>query len=211
MHNFKIDTLVVGQLRTNCYFLTGEEGFIIIDPGDGADGILRHSKGIKSKPVAVVCTHGHFDHILAAQEVSHKLSVPFCLHSAEKSVLSSMWDLSSSFGISENVPVPDLYLHGDETWTLGAEEISIIHTPGHTPGSICLKAGNTLFTGDTLFKEGIGRMDYGGNNRQMIGSLDRLSQLEDSITILPGHGPGSTILNERENMRFYIEMLKRQA
>lgn len=206
--DFQVDRIVVGQLQSNCYFVIGERNYIIIDPGDDAQKIIDHAGKISKKPMAIVCTHAHFDHILAVEAVRDKLKIPFCVHERDAVAMGRMWEYAGNLGISDVPPEPDILLKGNEKWDLGGTVVSLVHTPGHTDGSISLVAGDRLFSGDTLFKESIGRTDLGGNKAQMIESLSKFSIMDPEVIVYPGHGPETSIGDEMENMGFFINYLK---
>ncbi len=205
--DFQIDRLVVGPLMTNCYILSSGGECLILDPGDDAARILQRVSDSHLKLRAVVSTHGHFDHLLAAGKVSKELGVPFCLHEMDRDTLTKFWGLASRHGAAGKPPVPDIYLQGDEFWDIGGRKVSIIPTPGHTSGSISILAGNRLFTGDTLFNGSIGRTDIGGENHAMVRSLRKIMSLPEDTGIFPGHGEPTTIGMELDTMRYFIKLL----
>ncbi|MCL4393418.1 MAG: MBL fold metallo-hydrolase [Chloroflexi bacterium] len=197
-----LDCLVVGPLSVNCY-LVGDERTrqgIVIDPGDDArkiiDGIKRHQLQI----VAIVNTHAHFDHVGAVEAVRKFTGAPFLLHAEEAPVLEYAASSAAAFGLEVAQPQPAdrLLRQGDEV-SAGAVELNVIETPGHTPGGICLYTAGVLFAGDTLFRGGIGRVDLpGGDYAVLMRSIgDRLLALPDSTKVYPGHGPATTISEER--------------
>lgn len=196
-------TLPVGLIQTNCYLVGCEETRqgLIIDPGGDADQILaeveRHGLAIQY----VVNTHGHFDHTDANRAIVHATGAPLAIHSLDRPLLEASGG-AAWFGVyADPSPLPDLELrHGDEL-RVGALCFQVLHTPGHTPGHICLyePAQGVLFDGDVLFYRGIGRTDLpGGSWPRLLDSIQRvLFALPDSTIVYSGHGPATTIGEER--------------
>jgi glyoxylase-like metal-dependent hydrolase (beta-lactamase superfamily II) len=197
----------VGGLQTNCYILSpdGSKDCVIIDPGGDPQRIIEavHSAGLR--PRYILCTHGHADHTGAAALVHEAFEAEFYLHSADVaySIGPPQW-LVMALGGFETPPDPDEELEGESSLPLGDGVVELIRTPGHTPGSTCFKFEDMLFTGDTLFRESIGRYDLpGGDGEQELASIrDRLLTLDDATRVFPGHGPSSTIGYERRNNPF---------
>jgi len=199
-----IRSLSVGLLQTNCYIVK-TSGFLgVIDPGDS---LLRIDSALEgSVPTHVILTHSHFDHIGALKELLEKYpSAVFCIGEHEDLSYGSMAGVAQSIlgrffasrGYDKRIadlPSPLLLKDGD---TLGP--FTIIHTPGHTSGSICLydEADKALFSGDTLFYHSYGRCDLGGNEAQMAESLKRILALPEDVTVYPGHGEVTSIGEER--------------
>jgi glyoxylase-like metal-dependent hydrolase (beta-lactamase superfamily II) len=192
----------VGPLQTNCYLLACKETnqAVVIDPGAEGKRILNVIKKEGWEVKYIINTHGHGDHIGANWEIKegteaklfiHHLDAG-CLTDPSKSLLSFLGEKPVSFAADK------LLQHGDKV-NVGNLELDIIHTPGHTPGGISIKAGSILFTGDTLFAGAIGRTDFpGGSLNQLLAAVkDRLFCLGDDFVIYPGHGPSSTIGEER--------------
>jgi len=195
-----IHRLVLGELETNCYVLRAESGQgLIIDPADDADAICSLVSREDITPVAVVLTHAHFDHMLAAGELRDRLGVPLYVGIGDAEALSDpIRNLSGWF--SPNHPVS---LSADRTLTegdiiaVGETAWTVMETPGHTPGCICLLGDGVLFSGDTLFCGSIGRLDFpGGDLQQMVASLNRLIQLPPDTVVYSGHGEKTTIGQE---------------
>ncbi|XOB40954.1 MAG: MBL fold metallo-hydrolase [Candidatus Nealsonbacteria bacterium] len=171
----KIKHLVVGELKANCYLLVSENELAIIDPGDEAERILNEIKQLKASPKQIIITHCHPDHILAVPEVKKQTNAKILIHEKEKQF---------------NNCQADEFLKEKDKIKIGNVLLEVIHTPGHTPGGICLLGNNFIFTGDTLFENGYGRTDLpGGSDEQMQNSLKRLSALlKPNMMIYPGHG-----------------------
>jgi hydroxyacylglutathione hydrolase len=197
----KIHTIVVGDLQTNCYILQSNNAAIIIDPGAQPERIVRFIRDIKVKPSRIIATHTHFDHVLGVDTVRAKLNIPFLIHRDDLSMLESMQSRVRQFMGFEVPPPPkvDRYLRDEDVLTVGDETVRVLHTPGHSPGSISLSGPGYVFTGDALFNQSIGRTDLpGGDLKTLIHSIgDRLFKLDDNTTVYPGHGPETTIGDEK--------------
>ena len=201
----KVKTIVVGFLGTNCYLAIDPETNqgIIIDPGADKEKILRAVKRSGAIFTAVVNTHGHFDHI-AADIIKTALGIPLLIHKSEmyrfSNGLADQMRLLG-FGPAEAIPEPDKFLEEGDEIKVGSEKLIVWHTPGHTPGEICLLGKGLVFTGDTLFCEGVGRTDLeGGSDAELHKSLKRLFLLPGELIVYPGHGPVSTIEHEKPNV-----------
>ena len=194
-----IKRIVVGSLQTNCYIVSSDnKDAFIIDPGDEADIIKKFIKDKKLKIHFIVNTHSHIDHIKADSE----LGFPIYIHKLDAPMLEDSGKNFSTYILGEfNVCKPARILNDGDIIKFGDLNIEIIHTPGHTPGGICLKIDKVVFTGDTLFRDGIGRTDLpDASHETIISSIkNRLLCLDDSLEIYPGHGELSTIGRERGN------------
>lgn len=203
-----VTTFPVGPLGCNCSIIgckeTGEAA--VIDPGGDADRIieLAESQGLKIK--YLLHTHAHFDHVLGSRVVKEKTGAAICLHKGDQWLYDNLAMQTSLFGMTSDTPLPiDHYLEDEEEVQIGNLKTKVICTPGHTPGSICLslqEKDSLLFAGDTLFQHSIGRTDlWGGSFEDIIQSIKgRLFSLDDSTSVVPGHGGCTTIWSEkREN------------
>jgi len=199
-----IKRLVVGSLSANCWIVGSEtagEG-MVIDPGGNAEVIQKAiaESGLDIK--IIVLTHGHSDHIAALHETLDTTGAEVAIHIEDADFLEGRGTVSSQFGISyKTPPPPDRLLREGDTIEVGGWSFSVIHTPGHTPGSICLLTDYRVFTGDTLFRRGIGTtMMPGSSRRQLINSIQtRLMVLPDDTVVYPGHGRETTIGAERRD------------
>lgn len=193
-----------GIFDSNTYILSDDKECVVIDSGVNPGEIMHivESNGLQVK--YIILTHGHFDHIYHVQSLKEKTGAQLCIHEDELALYQNP-DMNGSmmFGAGREVkaPAPDILLKDGQVLQVGALRLEIIHTPGHSPGSICILCGDMLFSGDTLFAMSIGRTDFpGGSARAMSESLHKkLFTLEDNITVYPGHGPKTSIGYEKEN------------
>jgi glyoxylase-like metal-dependent hydrolase (beta-lactamase superfamily II) len=193
-----VETLVVGLLQTNCYLVWDikTKKTLIIDPGDDADLILNRLKDLNLKPHLLIATHGHFDHVLAITELKLALHIPFLMHQKDLFLINRAAESGQYFTkvLSEPVLPPDGFLKDKQIIKLGNIKFEVIHTPGHTPGGISLYSPGFLFSGDVIFKDGLGRTDLGyASSIQLQKSIDKLLQLSPKTRIYPGHGPSLLI------------------
>jgi glyoxylase-like metal-dependent hydrolase (beta-lactamase superfamily II) len=197
----EIHTLVVGKLQTNCYILKSGSEAIIVDPGDEPERILRFIKDIRATPARIVATHTHFDHVLGVDGVRKATKALFMIHRDDLPMLESMQSRVRQFMGFEVSPPPkvDNFLKDGESLKLGEETIRVLHTPGHSPGSLSLSGAGYVLTGDALFNQSIGRTDLpGGDLNTLVHSIrERLFKLDDDTTVYPGHGPETTIGDEK--------------
>jgi len=201
---------VVGQLGANCYLLACEKTkkAVVIDPGSEEDTgmileILRE-KGFKLE--YIINTHGHYDHIGGNQKLKSHTSAKILIHGLDAEMLADKGkNLSFLSGSNLLSPNADQFLVEGEEISVGFLRFKVIHTPGHTPGGICLILEDIVFTGDTLFAQGIGRTDLpGGSYNEIIHSIkNKLFQLDDDKIIYPGHGRDSTIGKEKKYFDLY--------
>ncbi|MBC8262919.1 MAG: MBL fold metallo-hydrolase [Anaerolineales bacterium] len=202
-----VKMLHVGPLQTNCYIVGCEdtkEG-AIIDPGGDAKTILAEVERLGLKTKYVINTHGHFDHTLANKEVVKATGASLAIHAADAPMLTKGGG-ALFFGIvGKGSPPADTILEEGQALTLGKIKLQVLHTPGHSPGSVCLysEEEGVLFDGDVLFNMGMGRYDLpGGDYRVLMESIQRLLALPDETTVYPGHGPATTIGRERRSNPF---------
>ncbi len=204
-NNLQIETLCLGQLETNCYIAWCKQTLecIIIDPADSGDFITQTILGLQLKPLCIVFTHAHFDHVLGSLEVKLNFDIPIFMHPKDADLLKDA-QKSAQYWLKKTVdPVPNATQPISEGGTLevGHSKLTIIETPGHTPGSISLFADEPqpiLFTGDTLFKAGVGRTDFAYSSpRELQKSLQKLfSEYPPKTICYPGHGEPTTLKNE---------------
>ena len=186
-----VKTLPVGQLETNCYIVINENSLecVVIDPGDEANTILNYLEEHKLKCMAILLTHGHFDHVGAVRELFAETDCDIYLCPADCAMPEQMTAGPLCYTCS--------YQEGD-ILSLAGLSIRVLHTPGHTPGSVCLICEDSLFAGDTLFAGSCGRTDLpGGSWTELARSLSRLRELEAEYTVYPGHGESTTLSSEK--------------
>lgn len=193
----------VGALGTNCYIVYCEQTrqAAVIDPGGSAEEIMALVNREKLHVLYIINTHGHADHILANDRIKQATGAAIAIHEYDADMLqNAQRNLSMFIGGSTSCAPADRLLKDGDTVEVGAISFKILHTPGHTPGGICLLTDGLLFSGDTLFCESIGRTDFpGGSYSQLINSIkEKLMPLEDAVKVLPGHGPDTTIGWERK-------------
>ncbi len=205
-----VESFPVGPLNCNCSIIgckeTGEAA--VIDAGGDVDLIIAAAEKHGLKIKYLLHTHAHFDHVLGSREVKEKTGAEICLHEGDQWLYDNLLKQCSLFGFSATDPLPvDRYLADEEEVKFGNLKASVIHTPGHTPGSLCFSVEDkesVLFAGDTLFRGGIGRTDlWGGSFEEIIDSIsNRLYKLDDSTRVVTGHGPDTSIWNEKRDNPF---------
>ena len=190
MLNMKM--LPLGAYQTNCYLVWEETSpaCVVIDPGYEPDAVLLEAKKLGKEISAILLTHGHFDHVGAVRELVAELGCPVYLHEGELSMPQQM--------TAGPLYYTNLYKEGDRVELAGLS-FKVLHTPGHTPGSICLMCENKIFSGDTLFWGSCGRTDLPGGSWATIRvSLKRLAELSGDYDVYPGHGDATTLSFERK-------------
>jgi hydroxyacylglutathione hydrolase len=203
----KYELIVVGALETNCYLVYCEEtrACAVIDPGADHEKIVAAIADLELKPAIVLNTHGHVDHIGANSDILEKYGVPLAMHKADAGMIhvSDMIELSLLLGARDSPPPDRLLADGDEV-AVGRFSLRILHTPGHTPGSIGFLHDGVLFSGDTLFCGGVGRTDLpGGSWKDLERSIrERILTLPEDTIVLPGHGPHTSVEQERGSNPF---------
>jgi hydroxyacylglutathione hydrolase len=206
-----IKNLVVGHLESNCFVIADErtKEAILIDPGDEPDRILDLLTKNNLKLKYIVCTHAHFDHVGAIPELKTETGARIVIHYDELDIYKHTREQAAilwGFAL-EPLPEPDMLVSEGDELEVGGLKFRILHTPGHSPGSICLYGEGIVITGDTLFAGTVGRTDlFGGNVQKLQSSFRKLMALADEIRVFPGHGPQSTIGKERTNNFLSIEM-----
>ncbi len=209
MEHLKIAGVVLGMAETNCYIIYREKGTdekpgkcVIVDPADNAPFIIKKCREMCLRPEAILLTHGHFDHILAAEDIRRTFHAPVCAGEKEAALLAEpSMNLTGMTGESMALE-PDRLLRDGETLHLADADWRVIFTPGHTEGSVCYydEADAVLISGDTLFCESVGRTDLptGSQEKLFVSVSEKLFALPDNTEVYPGHGEGTTIGHEKE-------------
>ena len=199
---------VVGPLACNCYVVGEEETrrAIVIDPGGDAEELAGEIVSQGLTITAIVATHAHFDHIIAAEQLRALTGAPFMLHDDDIPMLDWMQESGRLFLGVELPPPPEVDTSAREGDRIkaGSVELEVVHTPGHSPGSISLVTSDGVFSGDTLFAGSIGRTDLpGGDGQSLLDAVrTKLFALDESLMVYPGHGPTTTLGAERASNPF---------
>jgi len=199
--------IVVGALETNCYLVYCEEtrACAVVDPGAEPERIFPEIFEEELKPVVLINTHGHIDHIGANKEIKDHFGIPIYIHAGDNLMLGKVQQLELSLFLgATDSPPADHFMNDGEEIRIGNGSLRVLHTPGHSPGSVSLLGDGFLLSGDTLFMEGVGRTDLpGGSQKQLEQSIrEKIMTLSDEVVVLPGHGPHTTIGQERTNNPF---------
>ncbi len=197
-----IQKLEVGPIMANCFILGCEDTkeAAVIDPGDDADRILMVLAKAELKLKYLINTHGHFDHVGANKRMKDATGAQIAIHPDDESMIVDLSRHAAMFGLAaENSPPADIFLNDGDKISFGNITLEVIHTPGHSPGGVSLYTSGHLFAGDTLFMGSIGRTDLpGGNYDTLISSIkSRLLTLDEDTMVYTGHGPETTIGNEK--------------
>jgi hydroxyacylglutathione hydrolase len=208
----KIRSFPVGPIQTNCYLVVCEatREAALIDPGDDAEDLIRVVRDAGVTLKALYATHAHFDHVGAVKAVKKAFDVPFLLHRAELFWLDRLAQQASQFGLPVPPrPEPDAFLADGDRFKVGAVEFDVLHVPGHSPGHLAFSAPRerVVFAGDVLFAGGIGRTDFPGcDTEALFDSIRRkLLPLGDAVVCYPGHGPETTLGEERMTNPFLAQ------
>ncbi len=201
-----LETLTVGPLQANCYVVGCEQtknGFVV-DPGGDADRILDAIDRLELQIEYIFNTHEHVDHIAANRALKEATGATLVIHEAGRDEVEQPHPFWSSMVGGVEPSQPDETMAEDDAWEVGTLTVRVVHTPGHSPGGVCLAVNGALFTGDTLFAGSIGRTDLpGGDMETLQRSLQRLvDEFDDDTKVYPGHRGPSTIGTEREENPF---------
>jgi hydroxyacylglutathione hydrolase len=202
MDDLLLAVLPLGLFQTNCYLVGCPQTrqAMVLDPGGEVAPILAQAQEMGLAIALIVNTHGHYDHIVGNAALVRATHAPLAIHELDAPLLySSQYDFSVLLGLHREPCQPDRLLRDGDTVEVGALSFQVLHTPGHTPGGICLRGHGVLFSGDTLFNQGIGRTDLpGGDMETLMRSLEEvvLAQ-DDDLIVYPGHGPRTTIGYEK--------------
>ena len=198
-----VKRMVVGPVCTNCYIVRRSESnkAVIVDPGEDFQKIKGYIENDKLEPIGILLTHGHFDHIGAADELKRQYGIKIYAYEDEKDIVNSDLNLGGMFGCPAGCDV-DFFVKEGEKIVLDEMEFEVIHTPGHTKGSCCflLRNEKLLFSGDTLFMESVGRTDLPtGSMSTLVRSIkEKLFVLPNETKVYPGHGDSTTIGHEKK-------------
>ncbi|MBC8569814.1 MBL fold metallo-hydrolase [Zongyangia hominis] len=196
----EIVRIPVGYLQENCYIVYDEEKrAAVVDPGDEAGRLLQALEKLGVQVEAILLTHGHYDHTGAVPDIQRKYGAKLCIAKADAKMIEDL-DLSAVLNQrwKPGEAQVDRFLVDGDVIEVGKLRFDVIATPGHSKGSVTYRCGDTLFTGDTLFQGDCGRTDlYGGSYDEIKASLKKLAALEGDYRVLPGHGPESTLEEER--------------
>jgi glyoxylase-like metal-dependent hydrolase (beta-lactamase superfamily II) len=202
-----VETIVTGPFQENTYLVAPGEGraAVIIDPGDEPDRIAASVEALRLRPVMILNTHGHLDHIGAVPDLRERYEIPFAIHPGDAFLLENVNDHAALFGLSGyRDPIVDRDLVAGETVEAAELSFEVLFTPGHSPGGVTFKVGDALFVGDCLFLGSIGRTDLpGGDAAVLKRSLHEvLLAFPDETRVYSGHGPATTIGQERRTNPF---------
>ena len=196
-----IKKLVVGALENNCFIIADEQSkeCFVVDPGDEPDRILDVVRENHFKVTYVICTHAHFDHVAAVSEIKKETGAKLLIHADDLPIYRNTKEQAIAWGFdADDQPEPDGFVSEGDSLMVGGLRFEVLHTPGHSPGGICLYGHGILVTGDTLFAGSVGRTDLvGGDTAALRKSFKRLMSLPADVKVLPGHGPESTIGREK--------------
>jgi len=204
----KVKKIILGEMASNCYVLQlSNANCVLFDIGDGAAVLQAYLTEHELQPQAIFLTHGHYDHIAGVEEIRSAYHIPVYIHAQDAAMLSdsdknlATWLTTKPF---QKVTAWKTVTDGD-TFSFEDTEITVLHTPGHTKGSVCYRCDTLLFTGDTLFHLSRGRTDFpGGSDKEMLESFQKLRTLDDRYSVYPGHGEDSTLAFEKtHNLTFF--------
>ncbi len=210
MLSYNVRTYPLGYIQTNCYIISNQKKeCLIVDPGGHADALIKELKKLQLKPLAILLTHAHFDHIGALDEVREEFAIPVYIHKAEEKWLKD--PMKNGSGKYEEIPSlvckeADHVISSEGNMSISDFHFEMVFTPGHSPGSITyyFQQEGFAIVGDTLFENSIGRTDLpGGNEKQLMTVIhNKLLTMPEDTIIYPGHGPATTVGNEMNSNPF---------
>lgn len=197
----KILTKAFGEYVTNCYIIKGEQGDLVIDPGEGSFDWVMQNTG---KIAAVLNTHGHYDHVYDDAKLQ-RAGAKIYIHEEDAFMLRA-----DPFETLQEPLQPDVLVSDGQEFVLGGFNVKFHLFAGHTPGSCMIEAGGAIFSGDVIFKGSIGRWDFPfSNGEQMRESLHKILQIKGDFTLYPGHGPNTSLAAERQNLKYFLQLFER--
>ncbi|MCH7782052.1 MBL fold metallo-hydrolase [candidate division KSB1 bacterium] len=204
-----IKSITVSPFASNCYIVASEKtrNGVIIDPGDEVDRIIGEIEDAGVTVSKIINTHGHIDHTAGAKEMQDKLGIPFFIHEGDMDLLKLINEQAQMYGMeTRGVPEVEEYLNEGDIIEFDDIKLSVLHTPGHSPGGICFLGEKDILVGDTLFEGSIGRTDLpGGDYEQLIEAIDKkLMTLDEKINVFSGHGSPTTIGVEKRTNPFLV-------
>ena len=216
VNEIEVRGLIVGVFQENCWVIGNRRTreAICIDPGEQADDILHLASEMGVEIKRIANSHAHLDHVLGVRGVQAKHGAEFMLHRDDLDILQGAAASAANFGMQvEQPPDPDHYIDHEDVIEVDGIRLHVIHTPGHTRGSVCFYGHGALFSGDTLFRNSIGRTDLPGGDfaQEMSSIVDRLLQLPDETIVLPGHMEQTTLGNERAQNPFILQTLQQRG
>jgi glyoxylase-like metal-dependent hydrolase (beta-lactamase superfamily II) len=203
----QVEPLIVGPLFSNCYIVWDDDNKqgVVIDPGDDPDIILEKIKELNITIKYILATHGHFDHVGAVAPLKRELNVEFLAHEGDLFFIEDGEKSARIWGIQiEQPPKPDRFINEGERIKVGGFELEVLHTPGHSPGGVSFLYNRMVFSGDTLFQGSIGRTDFREGSFEILAKSirTRLYNLPDDTIVYTGHGPVTTIGDEKRYNAF---------
>jgi hydroxyacylglutathione hydrolase len=217
VHELMVRGVVVGLFQENCYIIGSRRTreAVVIDPGDEPEEILALARDMGVRINRIVCSHAHLDHVMAVRPVQEATGAPFLLHPHDLGIAAKVPEQVARLLGRDLLPPPEpTFLLGDgDDVEIAGIQLRVLHTPGHTQGSVSLYTAGMLFSGDTLFRGSVGRTDLeGGDSAQLMNTIvDRLLELPDETVVLPGHMQETTIGRERRGNPFIHQELRRRA
>ncbi|WBW50654.1 MBL fold metallo-hydrolase [Peptoniphilus equinus] len=204
--DYTIYRLVVGAYQENCYILTSDRDTVIIDPGAEGEKIINLLEENKLRPSKILLTHAHPDHFGAVEPLRQHYGIACYVSKDDNTMLHSRSEsMKAALGLDSALDADVFY--EDAKLNFLDKPLTVLETPGHTPGGVCIQYEDILFSGDTLFHMSIGRTDLpGGDSNTLFKSLSKLMTLDDAVNVLPGHGAGTTIGFERQHNPFINRM-----
>ncbi len=216
VNEIEVRGLIVGAFQENCWVIGNRRTreAICIDPGEQADDILHMASEMGVAIKLIANSHAHLDHVLGVRGVQSDNNARFLLHAADLDILQGAAESAARFGMQvEQPPDPDHFIEDAQQVEVDGVELRVIHTPGHTRGSVCFYGHGVLFSGDTLFRNSIGRTDLPGGDfaQEMSSIVDRLLTLPDDTIVLPGHMDQTTLGAERVQNPFILQTLQQRG